>query len=469
MIQPFTRLPHAPENLCIDRFDLTDSTAEEVPFWLVLLAALEPPLASLDGLVDLLETIAVTLRGTAVIDHGSLRHSFMEFWKPQIRFFDVVWPVLKRLALDLPSLFAPVLPALSLQNKEVSLTRHQVGCLVVHQFLCTLTSPAWMTDGSPDFHIWYSANQPHPKAVRAYLFSVFSYFDMLASESHSPLVHGGAVWPIKFLVRSVSHDYFQKNRLSQKLSELKVIYVPGDGTTSNIEDSLGIPCGATVISANKDVGFGCTASQEEMMVGSSPELCVAVLLVPTLADDEVVIVQGAQAMLSMAGYGRTAHIHKVFDFEAPVSDHPSWRTRTVLFMDALELDSYDTGNVTPDLLPGNIDRELHKAYSAFSWHDVQHQPFERVVTGLWGCGSFHGNREIKTLIQWVAASLAGTKLHFVCTGKDQADFAANLRAFTAIGLEHGWTCAMIMRILHALNAAEPAAKNVFQVIQDAYT
>lgn len=42
-----------------------------------------------------------------------------------------------------------------------------------------------------------------------------------------------------------------------------------------------------------------------------------------------------------------------------------WRRRTVLFMDALELDSHDTSELTPDLLPGNVDCELRKAYTVF--------------------------------------------------------------------------------------------------------
>lgn len=43
-----------------------------------------------------------------------------------------------------------------------------------------------------------------------------------------------------------------------------------------------------------------------------------------------------------------------------------WQERTVLFIDALELDFYDTSELTPNLLPGNIDRELRRAYTAFS-------------------------------------------------------------------------------------------------------
>ncbi len=160
-----------PDLLCIHRFDLTDSDADEVCFWRVLESALEPSLTSLDGLVDLLEVVAITLRGTAGTDYGLLHQTFTKYWAPQEHFFDHVWPTLKRLALELPSLFPPTLPRLSTQNKGIILSRRQVACLLVRQFLCTLLAPRWMTDGSPDFHIWYSSGTPHPAAVEAYLFS----------------------------------------------------------------------------------------------------------------------------------------------------------------------------------------------------------------------------------------------------------------------------------------------------------
>jgi len=103
-------------------------------------------------------------------------------------------------------------------------------------------------------------------------------------------------------------------------------------------------------------------------------------------------------------------------------------------LDALELDSYGTSTVTPDFLPGNIGGELRKAYSGYSWQGSDHYVCELVVTGLRGCGSSRGNIEVKTMIQWLAASLARTKIYFICAGQAQAAFAADLKAFIEIGL-----------------------------------
>lgn len=189
MMKPRNELWCDPDLLCIHRFDLSDSDADEVRFWRVLESALEPSLTSLNGLVDLLGVIAITPIGTAGTDYGLLRQTFTKYWAPQEYFFDHVWPTLKRLALELPSLFPPTLPTLSTLIKEIILLRRQVACLIVHQFLCTLLAPRWMTDGSPDFHIWYSSNTPHPEAVEAHLSSLFHCFELLASTNNSPLIH----------------------------------------------------------------------------------------------------------------------------------------------------------------------------------------------------------------------------------------------------------------------------------------
>jgi len=37
---------------------------------------------------------------------------------------------------------------------------------------------------------------------------------------------------------------------------------------------------------------------------------------------------------------------------------------------------------------------------------------QRIITGNWGCGVFRGNSQLKLIIQWIAASLAGKEILF---------------------------------------------------------
>src|SRR5262245_2778525 len=98
-----------------------------------------------------------------------------------------------------------------------------------------------------------------------------------------------------------------------------------------------------------------------MHVGSTPEACTAVLFTPPLGDGEVMVIQGARAMIEMDGYGREAKL------KAVVQDIHGTGANT-FFMDALELNSYDTcnGRYVPDILPGNVDRVSTKAFTAFN-------------------------------------------------------------------------------------------------------
>ena len=461
-------LPCSPNLFCIDRFDLTQSDADEVPFWSILQAALAPPLLHLNSLVDLLETIAITRRGAAATDYRLLRTTFEKYWTSQERFFQETWPVLRSVALELPLLFPSGLHTLSAQNNRMVVSRRQVACLVIHQFLCSVGTPSWMKDGCPDFHIWYSSQTPHPRAVEAYFFALFRYFELLGSAEGPILKPSASEWPVTFTLRKVGSDYLTTDMCSKSLTEFNVVFRADHALVADEESILGLPDGAAVISANKDVGFGRTASQEEMVVGASPELCVVVLVTPTLQDDEVLVVQGARQMICMTGYGRDAQFSTTCELDRPDAlDSVSsiWKNRTVLFMDALELDSYDTSELTPDLLPGNIDRELRKAYTAFSSpRSDDGQSFGVVVTGLWGCRSFGGNRQIKTVVQWLAASLAGVKPRFLCSGKDQEDFAADLRLFVKECLRHGWTVGDLLSRLRDLRAEDEEARCAFQIV-----
>ncbi|EER25189.1 hypothetical protein CPC735_017920 [Coccidioides posadasii C735 delta SOWgp] len=200
-------LPCSPSLVCQDRFDLLEADAWDVPFWSILKKALSLKITDSHGLIDLLQTIDVTLRGCATTDHGFLQTFLRGMGEAaEGQFFNRVWPVLVEIALEMPSLFPEFsLPILSEQHDQVTLSRRQVACLVVHQFLCSLPSQPWPTDSSPDFRIWYSTDIRHPKAVAAYISSVFTYFGRLAGSSHgsdSPSLLS-AEWPIIFRLRTL--------------------------------------------------------------------------------------------------------------------------------------------------------------------------------------------------------------------------------------------------------------------------
>jgi poly(ADP-ribose) glycohydrolase len=232
-------------------------------------------------------------------------------------------------------------------------------------------------------------------------------------------------WVVEYALRSVGEEEFRGvlGRSGCPLGEVEVVVVDRYDVSP---ESLGMPGGAAVVSANRYVGFGQSATQEEVHVGSSPEACPAVLLTPPLRDDQVLVARGAQAMANITGQRRDI---KVEEMPMPDGGQKAWQERTMLFMDALELDMAEQGDVLPDLLPGNTEREIRKAYTAFS-----SGMFRQVWTGLWGCGAFCGDPGVKMLLLWLAASLTGTRLVIACGTADR-QFAEEFRSVATTARE----------------------------------
>lgn len=443
-------LPHSPSLRCQDRFDLLESDEDEVPFWDLLCAILtnpSTPVTDIGSLIETLEIIAVSLRGNTGTDHGFLRRfleTYLETSTKHNRFFTQTWTMLVQIALEMPNLFPETnLPAFT-DNGLIScrLSRRQVACLVIHQFLCSLPTQPWSTESFVDLSPWYTSknNDLHPHVVHAYLTALFTYFDRAAStnQQNHLLSFDLNEWPVTFTLRTLSSQEQSDalTTLQNPLSKIEITELPQVSTDPSY---LGLPDGACVISANKCLGYGRTGTQEELHVGCSPEAYPSVLFVPPLKDNQVFICQGAEEIVSIKGYGRDARLDQVLKSSLD-GEVPDWRRRTMLFMDALELDAFaaDSSNpgrqIIPDLLQGNVSRELMKCYAGFSSaaliSDNSSNFYSSNTTGLWGCGTFGGNKEIKSLIQICAASMASVPvLNFVFAGSDQLEFARRLEGF----------------------------------------
>jgi poly(ADP-ribose) glycohydrolase len=247
---------------------------------------------------------------------------------------------------------------------------------------------------------------------------------------------------------------------------VETIYLPQLQTAPPF---LGLPDGACVVSANKCIGYGASGTQEELHVGTSPEAYPAVLLAPPLTDRQVLICRGAEAMVSIRGYGRDAQLHEIL----PVYGGSQWRHRTMLFMDALELDVLPVvgDSLLPDIHPpSRLSRDMVlKAYNGFSSSSsITDPPYRYIVTGLWGCRTFGGNKHIKCTLQWCAAALAGVPvLKFVLAGtEEQRLFRDDLGQFvTKIQETSNVTVRQIFEILLGLKKdVEP--EGIFDYVID---
>ena len=151
-------LPCAPAIRCDDRFDLTDMEDDRVAFWWIVQILPKRKIHDAAQLIDLLDPIAVPLRDSSLPNYDVMQVHLSSL---SGNFSSDVRPAPATLALDRPILFPEGrLPVLDQMIPHIVLSRRQVACLIVQQFLCTLNAPPGRHDFY-NFSIGYSSMQPH--------------------------------------------------------------------------------------------------------------------------------------------------------------------------------------------------------------------------------------------------------------------------------------------------------------------
>ena len=120
----------------------------------------------------------------------------------------------------------------------------------------------------------------------------------------------------------------------------------------------------------------------------APEMIVARLFTTPLQDNEVLFNEGAKVFSEAYGYSDS------FTFDGHYEDMEN--NREVVAMDATEYK-----DPQKQYRKHEINREINKAYCAF--YSTANNPV-KIATGHWGCGVFGGDREMKAIIQLLAAS-----------------------------------------------------------------
>lgn len=421
---PEFTLPCSPSYRCLDRFSILEDSDEDedglVQFWHLLQRLLKQPVTNSSQLIDILETISITLNGSsgAAGDYGTLK-IVVEQLNHNDNFFSRLWPRIVQYALLMPHCFPDSSLKVLGPNMKIHHTEIQSASLLAHQFLCTLPAPAWR-GGFNDFSIWYNLEQRHPKAVQTYLKALLFYFEQLGDRSDEVRVEEdisrqGTEYQLHTF--KAPHILATEHWETVPLAEIEIVNLERYCTEQQELAHQGLN-GAVVVPANKHIGFGQSATQEELYVANCPQSCPAVLFTPPLEDDQVLVIRGAAPMFRISGQRRDISWESL-----DVRERCGGR---MLFMDALEVDNMDDGDGLPDLGAGNILRELRKSYTAFaSWEGGREAT---ISTGLWGCGAFNGNPGVKVTILWMAASLARKRLRVICDPSN-AEFSAKFGQF----------------------------------------
>ena len=166
-----------------------------------------------------------------------------------------------------------------------------------------------------------------------------------------------------------------------------------------------------------------------------------------MAPLESILITGAETFSTYSGYGGN------FNYTGPYKDSNLLDSRNRCSVDIVAIDAIPAawlpGGASFQFTPASIIRETCKAYCGFSFQacgdSAEGKSRVPVASGNWGCGAFGGNKELKTIVQWVAASCAGRKVCY-CTFSDTR-FGMRQREFVKTVLDAKVTVAGVMNII----------------------
>ncbi|CAF4035650.1 unnamed protein product [Rotaria sordida] len=166
--------------------------------------------------------------------------------------------------------------------------------------------------------------------------------------------------------------------------------------------------------ANKYIGGGVLGSgcvQEEIRFTICPEMLVSLLLCEKMEINECIFLIGCERYSTYKGYANS------FQFDGNYEDktlkynqnRDNWGQK---WCHLVAMDAFCFRDPIVQYDMKYVKRELIKAYTSFY---PQTMKFERanmfgIATGNWGCGAFNGDRQLKAIIQLMAASEAGRPL-----------------------------------------------------------
>lgn len=212
---------------------------------------------------------------------------------------------------------------------------------------------------------------------------------------------------------------------------------------------------------------GCV--QEEILFSIKPECLVSMLMCAKMEDNESIHITGAEQFSAYSGYARSFRYGGDVVDGTPRDEHGRRRC-VIVAMDAVMVSFAGASQ-----WEGRGARDLLKAYQTFlRWRPLGRPPAAPsslatdideapggIATGNWGCGAFGGDRSLKTVQQWMAASASGhPSLHYYTFGEKHcgADLARLIERANELAHRHALTIRDLWGLI--------AKGNLFERLED---
>ncbi|CAF0733884.1 unnamed protein product [Adineta steineri] len=318
------------------------------------------------------------------------------------RFLRVTLPKMCDLVLTLEAVCPQAPPLLRIgSNRSVTMSQKQAASLLACSFFCLFPNSSNRKQPqdadnyqNPNFDRLY-ANGPPQKMEK--LKCILNYFRRVTEK-----MPNGVITFQRYMLPSESYPSWRNSSIN--LGDLHLT------TSKKIEE---VQNTLQADFANKYIGGGVLGSgcvQEEIRFSICPEMLVSLLVCEVMEDNECIFLIGCEQYSSYRGYAHS------FQFDGDYKDttpKDNWGRKWchLVAMDAIYFRDPSTQyNMKA------IDRELIKAFTSFRPLGKGSNYEFGITTGNWGCGAFNGDKQLKAIIQWMAASVAGRPLIYAAFG-----------------------------------------------------
>lgn len=315
-------------------------------------------------------------------------------------FFSNILPGIKSLALEIETAFKGNIPFLKRgESKSISLSQEQAAILLANAFLSTFPRRNSTTQYSkyPTINFMRLFQCGSLKSVQEKLKCFINYFRRISKKRPDGVL-------------TYTRRHINPNALpvwSSVDKGLPKMYISSEGTIEDEGSGL-----LEIDFANKFIGGGVLGRgsvQEEIKFLICPELVVARLFTEVLDDTEALIITGCERFNSYEGYGES------FSWSGDFIDNTKRDTWRRLETAVVAIDATYFAKPQEQYSRESINRELNKAYAGFSFGGSRGGG---IATGNWGCGAFRGDAQLKSLLQLMAAAVAGKSIAYFTFGDE---------------------------------------------------
>ncbi|CAF0958413.1 unnamed protein product [Adineta steineri] len=318
------------------------------------------------------------------------------------RFLRVTLPKMCDLVLTLEAVCPQAPPLLRIgSNRSVTMSQRQAASLLACSFFCLFPNSSNRKQSqdadnyqNPNFDRLY-ANGPPQKMEK--LKCILNYFRRVTEK-----MPNGVITFQRYMLPSRSYPSWRDSSI-----DLGDLHLTTSKKIEEVQNTLQADF------ANKYIGGGVLGSgcvQEEIRFSICPEMLVSLLVCEVMEDNECIFLIGCEQYSSYRGYANS------FQFDGDYKDttpKDKWGRK---WCHLVAMDAIYFQNPSTQYNMKAIDRELIKAYTSFRPLGKGPNYEFGITTGNWGCGAFNGDKQLKAIIQWMAASVAGRPLIYAAFG-----------------------------------------------------